>query len=143
MVDQEKVLTVKHGSTVTVYLKVECNHAPEGQVVIGFFTKNRLSQRIFGQNTLSLRAPNFETKKGTQFAKFSFEWPNVESGEYTITLGIGEIDRLSGKHVVQCWLNDFTVLSSHNDKTENGIFSVEIEDFAFSTRGKLDALQKN
>ena len=133
-VDGEKSQTVQHGSQVVVHLELDCARDSIGQVVFGFFVKNRFAQRIFGQNTLSLKDEKIFTKLGKYYAQFSFVWPRIEKGEYTITVGIGEINTFGGEHLVQCWLNDFMVLLCQNTELEHGIFTIEMKNFRIAQK---------
>ncbi|MBO9484013.1 ABC transporter ATP-binding protein [Salinisphaera sp. G21_0] len=117
---------VRYGSVVEINMKVECLSDNTGQLVFGFFTRNRYSHRIFGQNSLSCNKEDILQKKGGYIVSFNFSWPRVESGEYTLTLGIGEINPFTLTHEVQCWINDFMAFSCLTDEPEHGLLSVDL-----------------
>ena len=135
-VDGNKSSVVRHGSVVNVNMKVEFLNDIDGQLVFGFFTKNRYSQRIFGQNSSCSEEYTIK-KKGHYVVSFYFFWPPVARGEYTLTVGIGEIDSFTSEHKVQCWMNDFMFFSCLTDEDENGLFSVDLYKLKISNNEEL------
>ena len=119
---------VNHGDRVgiDVFISKTKKANIDGKAVIGFFLRDRLGQKVFGQNTLSLD-DNIDLSDDS-LVKFEFEWPRIASGDYSITLGLGFIDKVNDiVHDVQCWANDFDVISCVTTHIEHGILSVDID----------------
>ena len=130
VVNDSKTSIVNHGDVITISLLVKSNIAKRltGKPVVGFFFRDKFGQKIFGQNSLSLRE-EFSVENFTKI-EFEFNWPNLQTGEYTLTLGLGFVDQSNEVvHDVQCWVNDFEILHCVTPHIEHGIFSVPFNDF--------------
>jgi ABC-type polysaccharide/polyol phosphate transport system ATPase subunit len=57
--------------------------------VWGYLVRDRVGNALFGQNTLGSGIPISPMSSGSSLLRFEFAWPEVEEGEYTVTLGLG------------------------------------------------------
>ncbi|CAN5371554.1 ABC transporter ATP-binding protein [soil metagenome] len=100
--------------------------------IIGFYFKDRLGQLLFGDNThLGTDGESIELEAGQRVtARFGFDMPRLQQGEYFITAGIA-----SGgfhQHVIQHWIHEALALTSQGQGMPVGIIglpmhSIEIE----------------
>lgn len=79
--------------------------AAKSHVIIGYFLSDRLGNPICGENTCSLADGVFALDAGDHLVRFEFDWPDIQPGDYSITIGVGEgTDAL--RHVIQCWAHN-------------------------------------
>ncbi len=57
--------------------------------VWGYLVRDRVGNALFGQNTLGSRIAVPPLSPGDHLLRLEFAWPEVEEGEYTVTLGLG------------------------------------------------------
>lgn len=121
---------VHHDDDVSVTLKVKKINDVNiiGKPVVGFFFRDKFGQQVFGQNTLSLDE-SFVISDESKIV-FNFQWPRVKTGEYTLTVGLGFVNKENDiVHDVQCWCNDFSVFSCVTPHIEHGVFNLPISKF--------------
>lgn len=102
--------TVRAGDRISVDLLLSCAVAKQ-HVIIGYLLCDRLGNQICGENSCSLADGVVALESGEHLVRFEFVWPEIQPGEYTITVGIGEgTDPL--RHVVQCWAHNVVKLGA-------------------------------
>jgi len=93
--------------------------------IIGFLVKNSRGVEIFGENTLhdeSCRSWHF--KENTEYhATFSFNFPLLPSGDYTLTVTIADGDFYEHQQLV--WRSDILVLRVVAERFRYGLLGVE------------------
>lgn len=123
--DGEIFKTVEQGEKVTVRMLVCAARALE-QVIFGYTVKDRVGLAVFGENSVATVETPPQLPAGFSIVKFEFEWPEVISQEYTVTLGVGEGDH-PVDHTIQCWAhNIFSCTALTPGKYVHGIFNNEI-----------------
>jgi len=122
--------TVKKFEKVFVDFVIEVNTLVE-QPVIGYQVQNRFGTAIFGENTVSSYFEVSTLVPGFYRAQIEFLWPQIEPGEYGVTLGIGN-GADSTLHVVECWAHNIIVLGSIKSDPIHGVFNNSIQAFSIS-----------
>lgn len=108
--DLASIGTVGAGDRISVDLLLSCAAAKQ-HVIIGYLLCDRLGNQICGENSCSLADGVVALGPGEHLVRFEFVWPEIQPGEYTITVGIGEgTDPL--RHVVQCWAHNVVKLGA-------------------------------
>jgi ABC-type polysaccharide/polyol phosphate transport system ATPase subunit len=57
--------------------------------VWGYLVRDRVGNALFGQNTLGSGLVVSPMSSGSSLIRLEFKWPEVEEGEYSVTLGLG------------------------------------------------------
>jgi ABC-type polysaccharide/polyol phosphate transport system ATPase subunit len=96
--------TVQYGETVTVRMLIWAKR-PIKETIFGYTVKDRVGIALFGENSVSLLEKPLPLDSGFSLVKFDFQWPEVTSQEYTLTLGIGE-GHHAFDHTIQCWAHN-------------------------------------
>lgn len=92
--------------------------------IVGFHFKNRLGQRLFGDNTyLSFRNDEFSIAAGDSFtATFTFLMPRLEPGDYAFDVALA--DGVQENHEMLHWMYDALVLVSHSSSVVSGLVGI-------------------
>ncbi|MCC2111561.1 MAG: ABC transporter ATP-binding protein [Hyphomicrobiales bacterium] len=145
LVDDEKTDLVAPGQSVTIAMRFVNRRDVGGRFVIGFFFRDRTSQMVFGQNTLTDASRMIDILPGENVATVEFEWPNLKSGEYTLTVGIGEFDPslplgADGNPVqeIKCWANNVRAVMCRNRDNTGCLLAVENVRFAVNAVHESD-----
>lgn len=90
---------------VSVHALVEVSKAPLN-IVAGYILRDRVGNPVCGENTFSLQMdqPVFAAD-GRHYFRFSFSWPQLRPGEYTLTVGLGSGNH-PVHHAIQCWAHN-------------------------------------
>ncbi|MBC2884665.1 ABC transporter ATP-binding protein [Ochrobactrum sp. CM-21-5] len=93
--------------------------------IIGYQVSDRFGAVIFGENTVTSGINVRPIGQGISRFALEFTWPEVASGKYSITLGIGSgFDSLS--HTIECWAHNIIVLDATTADAVHGMFNVKI-----------------
>ncbi len=104
-------------------------HANLKNPIVGFYVRDRLGQRIFGDNTF-LTYKDISTFAGagsTIVSEFLFRMPYLPPGDYSVSPAIAE--GTQDEHVQHQWIDDalfFQVVASHVSKGLMGIPMLDI-----------------
>jgi len=96
-------------------------------VIVGFYLKDRLGQRLFGDNTFltfidqPLRAPTHSVLT----VEFDFRMPLLTSGEFSFDVALATGTQL--EHTQQCWVHDAVGLRVSNNSI-HGLVGVPMTD---------------
>jgi ABC-type polysaccharide/polyol phosphate transport system ATPase subunit len=60
------------------------------QPVFGYLVRDRVGNALFGQNTIGSGLAVGAVRRGRQLLTFHLVWPEVEQGEYVMTIGLGD-----------------------------------------------------
>ncbi|MBU0640851.1 MAG: Wzt carbohydrate-binding domain-containing protein, partial [Planctomycetes bacterium] len=126
--DHQKLTTVRAAERVVVHMTLRAAR-PSREILFGYIVNDRLGNAIFGENTVSMANGIVDLAvAGVYIVRFEFDWPEIQPGEYTITLGVGEgNDALS--HVIQCWAHNAVAVSAISpDKVVHCLFNNPILD---------------
>lgn len=105
---------------------------PLSAPIFGFYVKDRLGQRIFGDNTyVSYNDRPVNAVAGSRLrAHFRFRMPILPSGDYSIDVALATGTQES--HTQQHWIHDAVIFKAHESTMRYGLvgipmFGVEIE----------------
>jgi lipopolysaccharide transport system ATP-binding protein len=125
--------------TEEVVLKVEVDaHRDLLRPIVGFYVKDRLGQRVFGDNTfITYRHAVNAVGSGSAFAaSFRFTMPFLPSGDYSISCALAEGSQ--DEHIQLHWIEDalfFKVLSSH---IVHGLIGVPMHDINITVNARSE-----
>jgi lipopolysaccharide transport system ATP-binding protein len=110
-----RLLALSGGEEVILEVEVRAEQDLT-QPIVGFYVKDRLGQRLFGDNTyITYRHERLAIKANSHFsAEFKFNLPYLPSGDYSISTAASE--GTQENHVHHHWIEDaviFKVISSH------------------------------
>ncbi|HET7162528.1 MAG TPA: ABC transporter ATP-binding protein [Rhodanobacteraceae bacterium] len=125
LVDEQgkQLASITGGEDVVLELAVRADEVLENAIV-GFYFKDRLGQLLFGDNTwLSTLGARFVASAGETFrARFHFQMPRLQAGDYVITAGVA--NGTQAEHVIQHWINDALLVKSMGNTVPSGIIGV-------------------
>lgn len=105
---------------------------PIESLIVGFYFKDRLGQLLFGDNThVARQAEPLALQSGERLsARFVFEMPRLQQGDYFITAGVASGSQ--AEHVIQHWLHEALSLHALGQGLPVGIIglpmhSIELE----------------
>ena len=122
----QKLNWVVGGESVTVRICCVARHALSSPIV-GFFVKDRLGQRIFGENTyLTYRESPLSVEAGAGFAaNFEFTMPLLPAGDYSIDVAIA--DGSQEDHRMLHWIYDALLFRAQSSMVCHGLFGVPMK----------------
>jgi len=125
--DGSGLSSVTGGETVELVVHYQ-SHIDVDSVIVGFQLKDRRGQILFGDNTCitTLDAPVAIKAGEQQLARFRFQMPLLQSGEYSITVSVAEGNQHD--HVQHHWLHDVLVLQSLCASVSTGIVGIPMMD---------------
>ena len=104
-------------------------------LIFGYMVNDRLGNAIFGENSLCIEDASIEfSAPGDYQVNFSFRWPEIAPGQYTITLGVGEgTDPLT--HTIQAWAhNCYAVQAICPDTVVHCLFNNRLQNISYNRR---------
>jgi len=92
--------------------------------IFGFYVKDRLGQRIFGDNTyMSYCDAPIRAQAGARLrARFTFRMPILPSGDYSIDVAIAAGSQDS--HTQQHWIHDALSFKAHESSMRHGLVGI-------------------
>lgn len=90
--------------------------------IIGYQIQDRFGTVIFGENSTSSGIDVSSIPRGQIILTMDMQWPEVSSGKYSITMGVGSGSD-SEAHVVVCWAHNIIVVDSVSNRPVHGIFN--------------------
>jgi lipopolysaccharide transport system ATP-binding protein len=92
--------------------------------IVGFLIMDRLGQTLFGDNTFITYAHSpLSISLGLSFvARFEFTMPTLPSGDYSITVAIGEGSQQ--EHIQHHWIHDALIMKSHSSSVCTGLVGI-------------------
>jgi lipopolysaccharide transport system ATP-binding protein len=126
--DNEEVRVPEGGEVTTLSIMARTKR-PLTNPILGFYVKDRLGQRVFGDNTYITYKDSGLRVGESEFirASFTFRMPYLSPGTYSINVAIAE--GTQDDHVQHHWIDDamfFEVLASHVQKGLMGIPMLDI-----------------
>jgi lipopolysaccharide transport system ATP-binding protein len=96
--------------------------------IVGFYVKDRLGQRLFGDNTYItyFEDPVRCGAKQTLVAEFVFQMPRLALGDYSITVSIA--DGTQDDHVQHHWIHDAMIFRSESTSVVGGCVGIPMND---------------
>ncbi len=129
-------LELVHGGEI-VELRIGAElHVPLQDIILGFYLKDRLGQRLFGDNTfLTTRGAVIHGKAGERYrAAFRFRMPVLPVGVYSIDAAIASGTQYD--HTQQHWVHDALTLRASDSSMRHGLVGIPMLDIALSSFSK-------
>lgn len=107
---------------------------PFKELIFGYLINDKFGHPIFGNNTKSSELPLLSIPvAGTYTVTIIFIWPEVQKGDYFLTLGVGEgSDAMH--HIIQCWAHNILALECSPLKIEvHGLFNNYLSSVSLNT----------
>ena len=126
-----KVASLEGAEEVVLKVDVEAHQNLE-RPIVGFYVKDRLGQRVFGDNTfIKYRHAVHLIGSGNTFsASFRFMMPYLPSGDYSISCAVAEGS--NDEHVQLHWLEDALFFKVHSSHVVHGLIGVPMHDIAIT-----------
>jgi ABC-type polysaccharide/polyol phosphate transport system ATPase subunit len=106
---KESLSVVQPGDTLDITMKISASR-PFSEVICGYLVNDKFGNALFGNNTTSSSLPSLQIPKaGTYCITISLTWPEVQKGDYFLTLGLGEGNDAM-HHTIQCWAHNIAVI---------------------------------
>jgi Wzt C-terminal domain len=126
---------VKPGDVVGVRMVIQCEAARES-LLFGYLVRDKMGTAIFGENSARVANGVVTAGAGQSEAAFEFTWPEVQPGEYFLTLGVGE-GRDAVRHRIQCWAHNLHLFNAISPaRPVHCLFNNALRDFTFSARAE-------
>lgn len=121
---------VKPGDGVSVRAMVESRETVSS-VMFGYLISDKMGTWVFGENSAGVPGGIVTAKSGQSEFAFEFTWPEVQPGDYFLTLGAGE-GRDPLRHRIQCWAHNIHLLTAISPgKPVHCMFNNPLRNFAF------------
>jgi ABC-type polysaccharide/polyol phosphate transport system ATPase subunit len=101
---------VKPGDTVGIRMVIDCDEEKTA-MLFGYLMRDKMGTAIFGENSARVAGGIVATSAGLSEVAFEFAWPEVQPGEYFLTLGVGE-GRDPMRHRIQCWAHNLHLFNA-------------------------------
>ena len=128
------LLAVEGGELVCLTIEAKLHRALEG-LIFGFYLKDRLGQRLFGDNTFFTymdQPVSFGAEQICQ-AKFKFRMPVLPVGAYSFDVALASGDQVD--HTQQHWVHDALQLRSVASVVTHGLVGIPMLDITISEKG--------
>ncbi|WP_425543182.1 Wzt carbohydrate-binding domain-containing protein [Tatumella punctata] len=124
--NDSKVLTIIGGELVSLEIEVQSKEELK-DIIAGFYFKDRLGQRIFGDNTyLSYIDEPFSMDANSRIvAKFEFRMPILPPGDYSIDVALATGNQES--HTQHHWIHDAMTFKSIASGISTGLVGVPMK----------------
>lgn len=120
--DGHEVQLLHGGELVTLQLKVAVNVSVRG-LIFGFYVKDRLGQRLFGDNSHLTYEEVIDGSEGDTFlASFQFRLPILPVGAYSIDAAVAS--GTQDDHTQQHWLHDALQFRTIDSTMRHGLVGI-------------------
>lgn len=125
--DGKLLPTIIGGEIVSLEITSVVNEDVDNMIV-GFYFKDKLGQLLFGDNTeVARQGSPLALRAGERFsARFVFEMPRLQQGDYFITAGVAS--GTQQEHVIQHWLHEALALKSLGRALPVGIIGLPMHE---------------
>ncbi len=93
--------------------------------VWGYLVRDRVGNPLFGQNTVGSGLPAEPLRVGRHMLDLVFEWPEVDGGEYSITVGLGD-GQHPLHHTIIAWIQSVLRVTSNPERAVHGSFNNDL-----------------
>lgn len=123
----EKVQILEGGEVVSLQIRVELKR-DLSNLIVGFYVKDRLGQRLFGDNSyLACRDTPVSAQAGdTVSGAFTFRMPVMPSGSYMIDAAVASGDQHD--HTQQHWIHDALEFRAIDETMRFGLMGIPMMD---------------
>lgn len=113
------------GEHVELIVEARAETAVEG-IIFGFYVKDRLGQRLFGDNSYLtyLTQPPSAIAGQRLVANFCFRMPVMPAGEYTVDVAVATGSQL--EHTQQHWVHDALTFRSEDTTMRHGLVGIPV-----------------
>lgn len=98
--------------------------------VWGYNMRDRMSTPVFGENTVGCGMSVDRMAPGSYSLSLGFSWPEVQQGEYTMTIGVGD-GRHSLHHEIVAWVQSVLQFAVVPKRDVHGLFNNDLTSFSF------------
>ena len=125
---------VHGGELVELRITAELHAALDG-LIFGFYLKDRLGQRLFGDNTfLATLEDAMSGEAGKRYsATFRFRMPTLPVGAYSVDAAVAS--GTQHDHTQQHWVHDALNLRAVDSSMRYGLVGIPMLDIAISEEG--------
>jgi len=130
-----ELLKLAHGGEL-VELRVTAElHASLDGLIFGFYLKDRLGQRLFGDNTfLATQGATVSGSAGRRYTgRFRFRMPTLPVGAYSVDAAVAS--GTQHDHTQQHWLHDALTLRAVDSSMRHGLVGIPMLDIGISEEG--------
>jgi lipopolysaccharide transport system ATP-binding protein len=122
-VEGNRPAVLEGGELVRLEVVVELLESMQ-DLIVGFYVKDRLGQRLFGDNTFfSYRENPISGRKGQRVrAAFTFRMPIMPSGSYMIDAAVASGDQYD--HTQQHWIHDALEFRAMDETMRHGLIGL-------------------
>jgi ABC-type polysaccharide/polyol phosphate transport system ATPase subunit len=117
---------VHPGDTLKFTFDIEVGRSVS-KPVVGYLIRDRVGNALFGQNTIGSGVAVDPIEPGRYVISFTLQWPEVEGGEYVLTLGLGDGDH-PAHHTIVAWVQSVLRLVCVPERFVHGFFNNDILD---------------
>ncbi len=115
------------GDVLTLDFEVELGVAVN-QPVWGYLMRDRVGNALFGQNTVGSGIEVLPMVPGLYALHLTIVWPEVDHGDYVLTLGIGDgLHPLY--HTIVAWTQSIAKFTSAPTRSVHGAFNNDVQGF--------------
>lgn len=108
--------------------------SPVSRLIAGFYVKDRLGQRLFGDNSyLSYRHNPLSGEPGEMFtARFEFRMPVLPSGTYLVDVAVAS--GTQDDHVQHHWMHDAIQFRTTDESMKHGLVGIPMRAIALEKK---------
>jgi ABC-type polysaccharide/polyol phosphate transport system ATPase subunit len=96
--------------------------------IIGYLVRDRVGNTVFGMNTVTQGIQINELHPGRYIVRFEATWPELEPGEFNLTIGIGDGKHGLHHHIVG-WVQSVASVVSVPKREVHGLFNGDLSEF--------------
>ena len=124
--DSEATQLFMGGELVSLIIEAKVI-SPFDAPIFGFYVKDRLGQRLFGDNTfLNYHDRPIHAKAGSRLqAMFKFRMPILPSGEYSIDVALASGSQ--DDHTQQHWIHDALTFRASESTMRHGLVGIPMQ----------------
>lgn len=120
-------VVVSHGDDVRVDFLASVG-TTVSEPVWGYTMRDRMSIPVFGENTVGCGISVEPMAPGNYRLSLGFVWPEVQQGEYTMTVGVGD-GRHSLHHEIVAWVQSVIQFAVVPKRDVHGLFNNDLTSF--------------
>jgi hypothetical protein len=131
---------VKPGAVAEVRMAVDCL-VPKADIIFGYLVRDKMGNTVFGENSAGVKSGIVQVEPGEMEVVFEFSWPEIQPGDYFLTLGVGEGND-PVRHRIQCWahnLHGFNAITPGREM--HGLFNNPLRAFAVTARAVAETTE--
>ncbi len=118
---------VQAGDDIDIVMCLSSDRHQSTQCIVGMNWSDRFGQWLIADNTVSVGADECVIQPGRSKVRMTHTWPSLKSGEYMLTLGVGELPNGPGSpQVLQCWAHKAVTLHCTAPLLQEGILASDL-----------------